>query len=276
MTRLCLVSALTATLFLGACTHTVEGEEITEEQAQQALAKVEEGATVAVTLVTPLLDEGSGLSEGDGASEEDIRNTVESGIVEQGGGDANEASTEPSCSELTWLGGLSARITFDGCPTSSGGTVDGDMTLGIGLFPTRFAIGFDDLRVDGSTLDGSGTITFQKGLTTLDADFAYVNGGEATRIVLDGVSIQVGASGTTLAGSGYLKVGPLDGDFALGNPTWRSGDCIASSGSITYSDVSGVSITGRFLPTTPDDGVVEVQIGSLAPYPYQLIQPCGS
>ena len=269
MTRFVLVPALASVLALGACTQNTdeEPEPVSQAQAQQAIQSIQEGTAAAVAVVNPFVTKEKALSQAQ--SEEAVKSEVQSGT-------SSPDSSQPSCTEVTWLGGLSANFSFNQCPTKSGGTVNGDLSLGISFLPTRFAIGFKQLQFDDKMLDGFGMITFQTGKTTLDADFTYTSPGASTYINLNGVTVTVDPTGTTLNGSGALKLGSLNGSFSLAAPRWKKGDCMASSGSLTYTQVNSVPVTATFLPTSPADGVVQIQIGSLPPYSQKLALACSS
>jgi hypothetical protein len=184
---------------------------------------------------------------------------------------AGADSTAPGCTTLTWLGGLAAKLHFEDCPTGHG-TVNGDVSIGVSLLPTRLSISFDQLVVEGKSLNGFGMITFHPNVVTVDADFTFQEGSESTRIALDGMTATSNASGMTLTGSGELQVGPLDGSFTLLAPSWKPGECMPSSGSATFKQK--YFVPGTFLPSTPDDGIIQIQIGASPPYPQQLPVSC--
>lgn len=267
MTRSVIASVFALGLALPACTQstTQEDEEVSTADAELTMNSIQEGTSAAAAVLRPLLGSAGAMSAG--GSTDAVKAGVEESVA------AGADSTAPGCTKLTWLGGLSAKLHFENCPTGHG-SVNGELSVGVTLFPTRLSVSFDQLVVEGKSLNGFGMITFQPNVVTVDADFTYQQAGENTRVVLDEVTATSDASGVTLTGSGQLQVGPLDGSFNLFAPSWKPSECMPSSGSVRFKQKYFVPVTGTFLPSTPDNGIIQIQIGASAPYPQQLPVSC--
>ena len=66
----------------------------------------------------------------------------------------------------------------------------------------------------------------------------------------------------------------IDVDATLSGVTWVSGECLPSSGSLTYEDGTYGTVTVTFLPTTPTAGTVQIQYGMFPAFETDLLTAC--
>jgi hypothetical protein len=284
MRRVVVASVLfVAGTFGTACT--VNGGEQEVGANSEAMTRVAaEGVAAMVPIAAPLaaggqqagdLAEGAGGAEdaggggGDGGGGADSRETQQ---AIQGGFDGQ------SCVSFAWTG-AAAELTFEECIMPQTGTyVDGGLSLGVALFPTRLTVGFEELTVDDLSLDGSFTLELPQEGTPgvgLDADLTWARAGETANLTLTDARVVHASGSTTLDGSGSVSSGLMSASVAMSALQWQ-GRCLPQSGSVTAQSPNLPPATLTFLSTTPDDGIVSMQVGNLPASNQALFHPCPS
>ncbi len=229
------------------------------------------GGGAAVGLGAPFVGDGEDLNGRDGAGEADGRNATENAIS------GNSVVTDPACVAYAWAG-LSVTVTFTGCVLEmTGDSLDGVVALGVTLNPAAFTMTLDGLAIGGDSFDGSASLTWTDGAgpsPALDVDLTYTSGGSSTHLVLQDVAVEATATSASVSGSGTLETGGVSATLTLDAVTWQTGECHPTSGSLTYEDGGPFPVTITFLPTTPADGIVEVQVNGFPSAPVELLAPC--
>jgi hypothetical protein len=209
---------------------------------------------------------GGGDDLGGGADSPETQEAI------QGGFDGE------SCVSFAWTG-AAAELTFEECIMPETGTyVDGGLSLGVALFPTRLTVGFEELTVDDLSLDGSFTLEFPQEGTPgigLDADLEWTKAGETAGLTLTAARIVHAPGSTTLDGSGSVSSGLASASVTMSALQWQ-GRCLPQSGSVTAQSPNVPAATLTFLSTTPDDGIVTMQVAGLPASNQALFQPCPS
>ena len=98
--------------------------------------------------------------------------------------------------------------------------------------------------------------------------------GEAVSMTLSDITVAHDAAGTTVDGTGTVVSPSFDGSFTLTSVNWATMACLPSSGGVLYQPTAGAAATIDLLPTTPDDGIVDVTIAPFPAFPYMLFDPC--
>jgi len=174
---------------------------------------------------------------------------------------------------------------------ATGEPLDGTLSLQVLFGPSRVVMEFAALTIGAIDIDGSlelivggacreGDTTCvrcadtdttcmatQANQRTLNADLT-VSSGESFAITLDAVQIDADAAGRTINGAGTIASSAFDGTFTANDVFASAGDCLPSGGSVDLDDGRvwfGVPVitTMTFLPTTPADGEVYLQVSGL-------------
>lgn len=244
----------------------------TPESAAPFAAAFSQGAGSAVALGAPLVTHGTDLEGRDAAGEDDAHTAVENGVSR------DSVVTDPACVAYSWAG-LSVTITFTDCVLeTTGQSLDGALTLAVELAPVVFTLTFDSLAIDADTTDGTIALSWtgpdgSPGVG-FDVDLTYTTAGAASHIVLQDFTVIADATSAVIAGSGSLQSGAIDASFDATDVTWTTGNCHPTSGSVEYEDGGAWPVTITFLPTTPADGIVEVQVGPFPSAPVALLSAC--
>ncbi len=230
-------------------------------------AAVTEASGAAAALAAPLTPETVKLyAERATATAEQARKYVE----------AAYAAYQP-CASFSWNGGLSGVITFTNCKLdATGQTIDGALGVTIKIRPdTVITLSFTKLEVGGKTYDGSLVLTVsgQPLTTTLEADMTYASADGQNTVTLDDMTVTRSGGSTTIDGQGSVQRDGVSTSFSAKGLTWAKGDCLPSDGTLTLTQ-QDVTVLITFLATTPDTGVVQVQVGNLPAKDVKLFTPC--
>ncbi len=235
-----------------------------------------QGAGAAVALGGPFVPDGDTLNRRDGRGEGDAQNAVEAAIS------GNSVVTEGACVAYLW-DGLSVTVTFTDCVLeATGGSLDGAVTLAVTLVPLEFTMTLADLQIDGTGFDGELSLAWSGGgdlgggnpTRVYTVDLTFTAEGGATTLVLEDVTVESSGGTVTIDGAGSLDVGTVVASFTMAAIGWETGNCLPTSGSITYDDGGPFPVTLTFLPNTPIDGIVRVQVGGFPAVEQPLLTPC--
>lgn len=252
-----------------ACAAPQEEEEANEEAIQSTTQAITASATTAVSFTAPISVASDAGSPDAPLGDMEVKAMVETSVAQSG------IVVDPNCVSYSWAG-LTATATFTDCVlVVSGATLDGTMSLTVTTMPLGVSFGFTDLMVGGSSVDGSIGLYLAGKLGALEAhleaDLDIANGGRS--VSFDPLSVVADGSGVTASGHAGV-VGTAESEEAdIDDLHWNYGVCLPVSGSISFEEGT-IPITVTFLATTPEDGVVLVQIGSQPAAKMQLMQPC--
>ena len=261
--------ALTSALAFVACAQPQQEEEVDEGAIQSTTQAITTSATTAVSFTAPISvasDEGSPDAP---LGDMEVKAMVETSVGQSG------IVVDPSCVSYSWAG-LTATATFTGCVlVVSGATLDGTITLTVTTMPLGVSLGFTNLTVGGASVDGSIGLYLAGKLGALEAhleaDLDIANGGRS--VSFDPLSVVTDGSGVTASGQAAVVGTAESEEVDITDLHWNYGVCLPVSGSL-YFEEGTIPITITFLATTPNDGVVLVQIGSQPAAKMQLLQPC--
>jgi len=265
-------------------------------EAESATAAVVRGLGAAQALTGPLVGDGENLRDDSSRrdlGEGDVQTRVEDSVS------GSSIVTDAACTTYAWTE-LTATITFTDCVLeATGETLDGIVELTVTLYPTTFQATLTSLVVGDLTMDGTVQLVLggrcregdasctpcrdgdatcarmREEQRTLLVDVSFTYDGEDTSLAVDSLGVEADATGATLSGNGSVTTTSADATFTASMLHWNQGECLPSSGTLTYDDGT-LAATITFLPTTPDDGVVQVQVGMLPPFEEMLLPPCGS
>jgi len=266
ITTLAVVSLLLTTTACG-------GEESSDIPASTgaATSALTTGGGAAVALGAPSSLELAKLkSQLSKVTEAAARTSLEKGLA------GAAAVKTPSCATVKWSGNLSGTVTFKDCTTRQGGKkLNGTVGVAVTLPPKLgFTLTLTQLEVDGTAVSGTLTVTPSGAAgATVTGNLAYSSADGATSVSFSSLSMSITPAAVTLSGSGAIKSASLDSTFTASNITWKSSDCLPTSGSVTYTD-GGATVVVTFLATTPQTGEVQVQVGSLPARTVALLPPC--
>ena len=228
--------------------------------AEPLASAVVEATAAAIAMAGPLYIGGDQLhQEQDSADEDRAQNLVEDAVA------TNSIVTDGTCVAFDWMG-LTCEITFTECTLEATGLpLDGGLTFTVTITPTAFVLDLDQLTLGPSTADGSVAVNFtgdgMLGRTT-SADLTLSTGAAMTHFTLEGGRLNVDPGMISARGSGTITTGALDAAYDADAVTWVQGDKCPSSGTIELAQEGLPTMTVTFLPTTPDDGAVEVTVGN--------------
>ncbi len=230
------------------------------QSAEPLASEAVEATAATISLAAPLFLGGDQLrQEQDSADDNRAQDLVEDAVA------TNSIVTEAACVTFDWSG-LTASITFTDCTLEATGLpLDGGITFTVTINPTSFALDFEQLTMGPSTVDGSVAVSFtgdgMLGRTTT-ADLTLSDGAETTHFTLTGGRLDVEAGSVSANGSGTISTSALDAAYEVDDVSWAQGDRCPSGGTLALDQEGLPNVTVTFLPTTPSDGAVEVQIGS--------------
>jgi len=247
------------------------------------------GLGIAAALTGPLVPQAESLRDGggrlDGAARETrTRTDVEAGV-------SGMSVVMPStCVAYAWAG-LSVTATFTGCTLeTTGESVSGSVGIAVTYFPTTFTVTFTSLTVGTTSVDGmlalnvggecGGADLGCMGCPDTDPMCAAmrmnqqtltgaltIRSGSTTVLGITGLAVSNDATGVTVSG-----MFTVDGLAATATDLhWNMGDCLPVRGTVA---LPSMSTTITFLPTTPSDGIVQVQLGAFPPFPQMLFAAC--
>lgn len=263
---------------------------VAEPAPSEAMIAVSTGISAAAALAAPMVQDAEQLRDTPdalpGAAREGATRTrVEDGVA------GNSIVTDPACVTFDWtaIRELRVTITFASCTLeATGEPLDGMLSMQVLFGPSRVAMEFTALTIGTIDIDGSlelavggvcrvGDTTCvrcadadttcmaaQANQRTLNADLT-VSSGAGFAITLDAVQIDADATGRTINGAGTIASTAFTGTFTATDVFANTGDCLASGGSVDLDDGRvwlGVPVitTMTFLPTTPADGEVYLQV----------------
>jgi len=185
---------------------------------------------------------------------------------------------DPTCVAFEWTD-LTAAVTFTDCVSRrTAQTIDGTASLSVSLRPsTIFVFTFTDLAVGGRSFDGSVTLEYtgagEGPTSTITADLTFMAEDGSATVTLDEVVVDVVGDVYTLSGDGHVVTSIVDADFTSTDVTLVAGDCLPTSGSITFT-IDEVPAVVTFTAETPGTGVVGVQIGEDGMENMDVFPPC--
>ena len=260
-------------------------------EAAETLGAAAPALAIATALTAPLVPSAQGLRDGapglDGPGRDArARRDLEAGVS------GMSVVEPPTCASYAWMGS-EVDVTFTGCTLeATGESLDGSIHAAVSFFPTRFALTFTDLRVGATEVDGMVTLNvggrcagtdlgctpcmgtdlecmaMAEEQTSITGSVTITSGG-TTVLALDDVTVTSDPTGVTANGTFTI-----DGTSVTASSLhWATGECLPSSGTAMLP-TPPTTIT--FLPTTPADGTVQVQVGSFPAFPQMLFMPCGS
>jgi hypothetical protein len=261
------LAAIAIALAPMACMQQQEDPEVNEESVASTTQAVTEGASTIVALSAPLQTADTPMQATPDAPlvEGEVKVMVETSVQDMG------IVTDPSCISYNWSG-LTATATFTNCQlVVTGAVLNGTVALTVVTQPLGVEFGFQNLTVDGRSVDGTIDLylTGQLGALQahLDANLALSNGVQT--VSFEEFGIVADQSGITADGLASGEVHDVDIEALH----WNYGVCLPVSGSLQFEEAN-VPITVTFLATTPSTGSVMVQIGTLPPNSTQIFQPC--
>lgn len=211
-------------------------------------------------------------SEGDLETERQVQGDLENSMAQTG------FVTDPACIAYSFSG-LTMTIDFDQCVVASTGELlDGSTMLGVGLSPISLNLGFETLQIGDAAFDGSlgFALAYDPALGYVfetQATLSYENDEDAVSVTISDLDVQLASTGALTSGALDVDTAETSADVAFASVHWATGQCLPSSGSLSYDD-GGVPVTITFLPTTPMDGVVSVQVGGLPAQDLAVFPPC--
>lgn len=232
----------------------------------EAIANVTRGLGVAAALSAPLVPSGTAL-HGDLAPTDTTAH-----MRSQDGFSGHSVVTPATCAAYSWAG-LSATITLTGCTLeATGEPISGSLTLAVTTRPTTFTVSVTALTIGSDSFTGHVTLTINgtdlmPAPPTIDIDLMYTSAGTTTHLSATGVSVTtVTDPGTmmltsiSISGSASLDTGGAATSLVFTSLTWKQGDCLPSAGALVATVGTAAPATITFLPTTPMDGIVTVQV----------------
>lgn len=264
------LATLTLALAPIACNATEPPPEEESIQSTTQAVTTAVGTAVAFTAPIALADSGAPGDAVEQPNQGEVHTMAEQAVSASG------IAMDPTCVTYSWQA-LTLTATFDHCQLAFGGAeVDGTIVLEVSTAPLGVEIALVDLMIDDASVDGTvgmyvaGTLGALE--LSLNADLAMSNAGSSAE--LHELSLTANASGATASGRAVAITGSESIDVTLTAVHWDRGLCLPVSGSLLLDDSTDVIVT--FLPTTPQDGIVTVKIGSAPPAQMQIFQPCGS
>jgi hypothetical protein len=249
-----------------------DGKTKQEEQIETSTYSITTTAITAAIVGAPMSGEAEELyRDRDRASDEEARTRSESSVT-------GEMVVDATCVAFEWTD-LVATVTFTDCESlRTGDTIDGTASLSVSLRPsTIFVFTFTDLEVGGTSFDGSVTLEYtgagEGPTSTITADLTFNTEDGSANVTLNEVVVDVVGDVYTLNGDGHVFTSIVDADFTTTDLTLVSGDCLPTSGSITFT-IDEVLTVVTFDDETPATGVIGVQIGEDETENMDVFPPC--
>lgn len=266
-----LMTAAAAAILCVACG---DGKTKQEEQIETSTYSITTTAITAAIVGAPMSGEAEELyRDRDRASDEEARTRSETSVT-------GEMVEDPACVAFEWTD-LVAEVTFTDCVSRrTGQDIDGTASLSVSLRPsTIFVFTFTDLVVGDTSFDGSVTLEYtgagEGPTSTITADLTFEEDGASANVTLDEVVVDVVGDVYTLIGDGHVVTSIVDAGFTATDVTLVAGDCLPTSGSLTFT-IDEVLTVVTFTDETPSTGVVGVQIGEDAGENMDVFPPCPS
>ncbi len=264
-------AAAAAAILCAACG---DGKTKQEEQIETSTYSITTTAITAAIVGAPMSGEAEELyRDRDRASDEEARTRSESSVT-------GEMVVDAACVAFEWTD-LVADVTFTDCTSRrTGQSIDGTASLSVSLRPsTIFVFTFTDLDVGGTSFDGSVTLEYtgagEGPTSTITADLTFEEDGASATVTLGEVVVDVVADVYTLDGDGHVVTSIVEADFTTTDLTLVSGDCLPTSGSITFT-IDEVLTVVTFTDQTPATGAIGVQIGEDGAQDMDVFPPCPS
>lgn len=182
---------------------------------------------------------------------------------------------------------ITATLEFaDGCVNNYYGTVpvSGSITLNYNTGTRNLAISYVDFTVDGRSVSGSFILQLTRGEDggrVLEGSIDITTSGLGSAVGTVGIQFNLSADTINIVNA-HLTLSETGGDVyavSVSNVLMRpiaNGNFVPESGTVTFeipntgpgSETITVVIT--YKGTTPDDGIVDVTIGSAEPVEYEL------
>ncbi len=233
-----------------------EGEPGTEAVSfAQVIGEATLNSTGAMTKLSAPLT--AALQGGDAGVAGTARDRIEAAI--------RTLATSAGCLSLDWAM-TTVTVRFDHCRIpETDELLDGSLSLRVRVVDPAVVVTTDRLAIGDEVFHGTVTAYPKPPLSalTLGVDADLTREDPLATVRVSGLTVAATAEGVTVAGSGNVITDRLDADITMNQLHWELGDCLPSSGSLSFVDgsLSGV-IT--FLPTTPATGEVRLRI---APFP---------
>lgn len=264
-----LMTAAAAAILLASCG---DGKTKQEEQIETSTYSITTTAITAAIVGAPMSGEAEELyRDRDRASDEEARTRSETSVT-------GEMVVDAACVAFEWTD-LVAEVTFTDCVSQrTAQTIDGTASLSVSLRPsTIFVFTFTDLQVGDTSFDGSVTLEYtgagEGPTSTITADLTFTAEGDGANVTLNEVVVDVVGDVYTLIGDGHVATSIVDADFDVTDVTLVSGDCLPTSGSITFT-IDEVLTVVTFDDETPATGVIGVQIGEDEMENMDVFSPC--
>jgi hypothetical protein len=245
-----------AVLGLAACLDPQESP-TTPESAGAATQNATVAMSTVATIAGPFATAPSDQGADGGATEDSVETNAMAGL------------DNPGCVSFAWSG-LTASVTFDNCMTN-GHTLSGTIRASVALAPKKsIRLDLEQLTYDARSIDGFIALSWTEGALGIDAD---LTNAQSEHLAVTDFTIAGTASTIAVSGSVSGDDGNGERDLTASAVTFLRGDCSPSSGSLAYFDGTD-TVTATFLPTTPADGIVEIQIGAAPAVPVKALPVC--
>ncbi len=184
---------------------------------------------------------------------------------------------DPSCASFR-VENLAVEATFDNCTLkATGATLDGKAAIGISVLPLGLYVDFTNLTMGDRSADGYILIgvggSWEDPQVLLGGDLRFADEQSDVSVALDKVSLYADENGAVLNGGCDIDKAADQYAVDMNAVRWAAGQCHPSSGSIDFY-YGNTPVTVTFLADTPEDGIVEIQIGSLPATEQQVLEPC--
>ncbi len=247
-----------------------EAEEDAVPASARSLANsAEVGLAAVVGLGAPLSGEAVKIFKeqstlGDAAAKKQLASALGADVVKSS-----------ACFTINWSG-LTANINFKSCTLrATGEVIDGGCILALKIKPkTQLAATFNHLKIGGRELNGSIKVDIGGGFKpVLTSNVAFTTDGGAAAVTTQALSVSFSSTSTVVNGQLNAESAQYDSVLTAKELTWKPGQCLPSSGTLTYQE-GGESIVLTFLSSTPATGEVSLQVGALPPVTAALLTPC--
>jgi hypothetical protein len=231
--------------------------------ASTVAAVVTDGTGAALSVASPVKGQFDGPRRDDARVRSDV----------QAGYSAARFAAPFGCVSVTWQD-RTATITFVDCTLpESGETIDGTLSLTFANDPLVFTLGFQSLRIAGTSYEGTVRVSGVAGSVLMEANLKFVAENAQTELTLTQLQIGATTQSRFADGTGVVSSPEVSTTVTLNDVTWPPGSCLPNGGSLSYQD-NGRPVTITFTEATPTTGEVIMQIGNLPPFTTVLVDPC--
>ncbi len=242
-------------------------QEQTQEQGPENTAAVTEALTesvsIAALLGAPFASEGIE----DELSGMNIKKVVEQSVLEAYG------LTDPGCLSYGWED-KTVTVTFEQCETVAYGVaIDGTVSMAVSTDPITVEFLFQDLDIEDGSFDGELSVSYADGVATFEAEMDVTTPSGNASAEISELTVEVSQAGIIASGVANVETDKYTGAVSFEQVWWLPGDCLPSSGSMSYLD-DGFTVKVTFLDKTPDTGIVLVKIGKLPAVEMPLLDAC--